>query len=102
MNVCSGCTLKRRVWGASAASGVAPLTCATHGPGETYAADLADRAVGDAEEHELGVAVVEREPALEQARSDGRADPAAADHIDTFDHAVRAPVPRGIPGFAAV
>ena len=32
---------------------------------------LADRPVGDAEEHELGVALVEREAALEQARSDG-------------------------------
>ena len=49
---------------------------------------LADRPVGDAEEHELGIALVEREPALQQARSDGRADAAAADHIDTFDHAV--------------
>ena len=98
VNVCSGCTLKRRVWGASAASGVAPLTCATHGPGATYAADLADRAVGDAEEDELGLARVEREPALEQARSDRRADAAAADHVDTFDHAVRAPVPRADTG----
>ena len=32
---------------------------------------LADRPVGHAEEHELGVALVEREAALEQARSDG-------------------------------
>ena len=32
---------------------------------------LADRPVRHAEEHELGVALVEGEPALEQARSDG-------------------------------
>ena len=32
---------------------------------------LADRPVGNAEQHELGLALVEREPALEQARSDG-------------------------------
>ena len=33
VNVCSGWTPKRRVCGSRAASGVAPLTCATHGPG---------------------------------------------------------------------
>ena len=32
MNVCSGWTENRRSCGSSAASGVAPLTCAIHGP----------------------------------------------------------------------
>ena len=33
VNVCSGCSAKRRVCGASSDRGVAPLVCASHGPG---------------------------------------------------------------------
>ena len=33
-SVCNGWTLKRVTWGSSAASGVAPLTCASQGPAE--------------------------------------------------------------------
>ena len=40
-NVCSGWRPKRRTCGSSAASGVAPLTCATHGPGSIVAATSA-------------------------------------------------------------
>ena len=60
VNVCSGCTEKRRTCGSSAASGVPPLTCATHGPGASRGRDLRDRAVGDAEQDELGAVVAQR------------------------------------------
>ena len=56
VNVCSGWTLKRRSCGSSAASGVAPLTCATHGPGVDRRRHVRDRRVRHAEEHELRIA----------------------------------------------
>ena len=55
VNVCSGCSPKRLTCGSSAASGVAPLTCAIHGPAGMLAGDRRDGAVRDAEQHEVGV-----------------------------------------------
>ena len=64
--------------------------------------DLGDRTVGHAEEHEIGMVAAEREPALAEARRDGRADPAAADHVDASDHECCLLQFLRIPGFAAV
>ena len=48
--------------------------------------DFGDRAVGDAEEDELGIVGREIEPALAQARSHRRADASSADHVCSLDH----------------
>ena len=85
VNVCSGWRPKRRTCGSSAASGVAPLTWATHGPGSTSLRALRDRAVGDAEQHELGV-VARLDPPLREPGADRRADPAGADDLDAVEH----------------
>ena len=61
---------KRRACGSSAASGVAPETCATHGPGSIAGATSAIARVGHAEQRELAVGRA-RDAALAQAGSDG-------------------------------
>ena len=78
---------KRRACGSSAASGVAPLTCAIQGPASDPAGDLGDRAVGDAEQNELGLVVVEEHAALGEARAHRGTDAAArAYDSDSLDH----------------
>ena len=102
VSVCSGWTPKRRSCGSSAASGVAPLTCATHGPGSIDRRDLGDRAVGHAEQRRAPARPSsQRDAALAQARGDRRADAAGADDGDSLEHVV-APVPRWIPGTGSV
>ena len=65
VNVCSGCRPKRRACGASAESGVAPLTWATHGP--RHRARCATSAIarsGTQSSTISGSAAIECEPAL--------------------------------------
>ena len=78
-NVCSGWTLKRVVCGASAASGVAPLMCAIHGPGAIDRATSAMAESGHAQQDELRVAIVEDVAALEQTGGDGGSEASAPD-----------------------
>ena len=82
VNVCSGWTLKRRSCGASAASGVAPLTCATHGPGAIAAATSAIAASGTQSRHELRLVCAHADAPLAQPSGDSRADTARPDDVD--------------------
>ena len=78
---------KRRACGSSAASGVAPLTCATHGPGASRIRDLRDRPIGHAQEDELGLVGVEAHAALGEACAHRSTDASTrAYDSDSLDH----------------
>ena len=86
MKVCSGCREKRLVCGASAASGVPPLTCPTHGPTGSIGGDARDLAIGHAEQHDIRV-VAQRNAPRSQPRTHSAADAAACtDDVDALDH----------------
>src|SRR5262249_31394344 len=60
--------------------------------------DVGDRAVGDAEEDEIGILVAQRDAPLREARGEGRPDaPARADDVNALDHWSRSS-PRRVPG----
>ena len=92
-NDCSGWRPKRRTCGSSAASGVAPLTCAIHGPTGVAAATSAIARSGTHSSTSSGVGASSEDAPLCEPRAHCRADaPARADDLDALDHSL-APVP---------
>ena len=86
--------------GSSAASGVPPETCATHGPGLDRPGDLGDRAVGHAEQAQIAV-LAHGDAALAQPRGDRGAGAPGADDGDLVEHVGSSSGVR-IPGTASV
>ena len=71
VNVCSGWTPKRRVWGSRARNDVAPLTCATHGPVSTERATSAIAASGT----QIRTSSASGRSSTARARADERSPP---------------------------
>ena len=89
VNVCSGWSEKRRAWGASAASGVPPLVCATHGPGSIPSATAAMARSGTHRRTRSPSVGVDLDAALAQSRAHRAPDaPTRPDDNHSVDQSV--------------
>ena len=86
VKVWSGWTLKRRTCGSSAASGVAPLTCAIQGPGSIARATSRIAASGTHSSTRSAPIVPERHAAFVKPGGDRRSHAAAADDSHAVEH----------------